>query len=98
MLVQLKSEVMKNFEVLPSASIEASLDIALFRRRLMNWYKIHARKLPWRGTSDPYRTWVSEVMLQQTRVTAVIDHYEDFLRRFPTLVALALASETEVLT
>ena len=64
----------------------------------MNWYRSHARELPWRGVSDPYRTWVSEVMLQQTRVAAVIDHYEDFLRRFPTIVALALAREEEVLT
>ena len=63
----------------------------------MNWYRAHARELPWRGISDPYRTWVSEVMLQQTRVAAVIEHYEDFLRRFPTIVALALAKEEKVL-
>ena len=75
----------------------AGLDAVLFRRKLMNWYRAHARELPWRGISDPYRTWVSEVMLQQTRVAAVIDHYEDFLRRFPTIVALALASEEKVL-
>jgi A/G-specific adenine glycosylase len=78
-------------------SNDAGLDAVLFRRRLMNWYRAHARELPWRGISDPYRTWVSEVMLQQTRVAAVIDHYEDFLRRFPTIVALALASEEKVL-
>ena len=64
---------------------------------LMRWYGEHARALPWRGISDPYRTWVSEVMLQQTRVAAVIEHYHEFLRRFPTIVALALASEAEVL-
>jgi len=63
----------------------------------MHWYRGHARELPWRGISDPYRTWVSEVMLQQTRVAAVIDHYEEFLRRFPTALALALAPEAEVL-
>ena len=63
----------------------------------MAWYYGHARELPWRGISDPYRTWVSEVMLQQTRVAAVIDHYEDFLHKFPTLVALALAPEPAVL-
>ena len=57
----------------------------------------HARELPWRGVNDPYRTWLSEVMLQQTRVAAVIDHYETFLRHFPTMLALALASESEVL-
>ena len=80
-----------------AGSNHAGLDAVLFRRRLMNWYRAHARELPWRGISDPYRTWVSEVMLQQTRVAAVIEHYEDFLRRFPTIVALALASEEKVL-
>jgi A/G-specific adenine glycosylase len=63
----------------------------------MNWYRGHARKLPWRGVTDPYKTWVSEVMLQQTRVAAVVDHYEEFLRQFPTIVALALAPEADVL-
>ncbi len=87
----------KDIEVLPVASAEAGLDAVGFRRRLMSWYRSHARELPWRGISDPYRTWVSEVMLQQTRVAAVIEHYEDFLRRFPTIVALALAPEAAVL-
>jgi A/G-specific adenine glycosylase len=73
------------------------LDPALLRPLLMDWYRLHARRLPWRGVTDPYRTWVSEIMLQQTRVAAVIDHYEDFLRRFPTILALALAPEDEVL-
>ncbi len=73
------------------------IDATRFRELLMRWYRQHARVLPWRGVSDPYRTWVSEVMLQQTRVVAVIDHYEEFLRRFPTILALALAAETEVL-
>ncbi len=63
----------------------------------MSWYREHARALPWRGIGDPYHTWVSEVMLQQTRVAAVLEHYAAFLRRFPTLLALALANETEVL-
>lgn len=76
---------------------EAKLDATAFRRKLMNWYRSHARELPWRGVKDPYRTWVSEVMLQQTRVAAVIDHYEEFLRQFPTILALALAPEAAVL-
>ncbi|MGD0443231.1 MAG: A/G-specific adenine glycosylase [Edaphobacter sp.] len=80
-----------------SSSAEAKLDAALFRRKLMSWYRSHARELPWRGVSDPYRTWLSEVMLQQTRVAAVVEHYERFLRRFPTMLALALAPESEVL-
>src|SRR5260370_40330451 len=83
----------KEIEALPVASTDAGLDAVGFRRRLMNWYRVHARELPWRGTSDPYQTWVSEVMLQQTRVAAVIEHYEDFLRRFPTIVGLGLAPE-----
>ena len=73
------------------------LNPAVFRRRLMPWYRAQARDLPWRGTSDPYHIWVSEIMLQQTRVAAVIEHYNEFLRRFPTLVSLALATETDVL-
>src|SRR5450756_790850 len=72
-------------------------EVAIFRRRLMNWYRENARRLPWRGVSDPYRTWVSEIMLQQTRVAAVIEHYQDFVRKFPTLLALSLAPESEVL-
>jgi A/G-specific adenine glycosylase len=63
----------------------------------MTWYRTHARELPWRNVSDPYRTWLSEVMLQQTRVAAVIEHYQSFLRRFPTILALALAPEGDVL-
>jgi len=68
-----------------------------FRQKLMEWYRLHARELPWRGTTDPYEIWVSEIMLQQTRVAAVIEHYNEFLRRFPTLMALSLADEREVL-
>jgi A/G-specific adenine glycosylase len=64
---------------------------------LSAWYKLHARVLPWRESADPYRVWVSEIMLQQTRVAAVIEHYTAFMKRFPTVVALALADEAEVL-
>ncbi len=73
------------------------VDPSVLRRKLMVWYRDNARELPWRGVRDPYRTWVSEVMLQQTRVAAVVAHYEEFLRRFPTTVALALAPEADVL-
>ena len=68
-----------------------------FRAKLMEWYGSHARELPWRGTHDPYEIWVSEIMLQQTRVAAVIEHYAEFLRRFPTLMSLSLAEEGDVL-
>ena len=76
---------------------QGSLDTRRFRRLLAAWYRVHARKLPWRGIVDAYRTWVSEIMLQQTRVAAVIDHYTVFLEKFPTVVALALAPEADVL-
>ena len=76
---------------------EAEVDAVDFRRRLMRWYGAEARVLPWRGTDDPYQIWVSEIMLQQTRVAAVIEHYNEFLRRFPTLMALSLAEDADVL-
>ncbi|MGI9103793.1 MAG: A/G-specific adenine glycosylase [Terriglobales bacterium] len=69
----------------------------LFRARLLRWYARHRRPLPWRETRDPYRIWVSEIMLQQTRVAAVLDHYAAFLRRFPSVAALARAPLDDVL-
>jgi A/G-specific adenine glycosylase len=69
----------------------------MFRRQLSAWYEANARKLPWRGVDDPYATWLSEIMLQQTRVAAVIDRYKVFRQRFPTIRALAAADEAEVL-
>jgi A/G-specific adenine glycosylase len=68
-----------------------------FRTRLLDWYRRERRDLPWRATRDPYNVWISEVMLQQTRVEAVAPRYDAFLKRFPTLQALALAGEEEVL-
>jgi A/G-specific adenine glycosylase len=67
------------------------------RQNLLQWFDEHARDLPWRQTRDPYAIWVSETMLQQTRVAVVIDYYTRFLARFPTLRSLALAEEAEVL-
>jgi A/G-specific adenine glycosylase len=68
-----------------------------FVQPLLEWYRRHKRDLPWRRSRDPYHIWVSEVMLQQTRVETVIPYYERFLERFPTLEALAQAPEEEVL-
>jgi A/G-specific adenine glycosylase len=68
-----------------------------FRRRLGAWYRENARTLPWRGVRDPYATWLSEIMLQQTRVAVVIDRYREFLLRFPTIHDLAIAEEEDVL-
>jgi A/G-specific adenine glycosylase len=68
-----------------------------FRERLLAWYDHHRRDLPWRASRDPYRVWLSEIMLQQTRVAAVIEHYQEFLRRFPSVEKLAAAREPSVL-
>jgi A/G-specific adenine glycosylase len=72
-------------------------DLVHVRRALLRWYDRHRRDLPWRDTRDPYRIWLSEIMLQQTRVAAVLDHYRIFLERFPNVQALAVASEDAVL-
>ena len=68
-----------------------------FSSHLLAWYDAHARDLPWREGRDPYRVWLSEIMLQQTRVAAVLEHYRGFLRRFPTVQKLAAAREASVL-
>lgn len=70
----------------------------LFAERLLAWYDREKRQLPWRKNKDPYRIWVSEIMLQQTRVETVIPYFERFMARFPTLESLAAAPEEEVLT
>jgi len=67
------------------------------RDALIGWYAAHQRDLPWRRTSDPYAVWVSEIMLQQTRVAAVIPYYQRWLERFPDVAALARADLDEVL-
>jgi A/G-specific adenine glycosylase len=67
------------------------------KRLLLEWYRKGHRDLPWRRSSDPYRIWVSEIMLQQTRAQAVIPYYERFLARFPSVEALAEAHEEQVL-
>jgi A/G-specific adenine glycosylase len=68
-----------------------------FREALLNWYARNRRHLPWRRDRAPYRVWVSEIMLQQTRVAAVLGHYEKFLQQFPTVHKLAAAREASVL-
>ena len=71
--------------------------LANVRRRLLEWYDRCRRDLPWRRSRDPYAIWVSEIMLQQTRVAVVVERYQAFMARFPTLDSLALADEHEVL-
>jgi A/G-specific adenine glycosylase len=68
-----------------------------FRRRLLRWYDCHKRDLPWRRSREPYRVWLSEIMLQQTRVAVVIEYYRRFLKRFPTVHELAKARTASVL-
>lgn len=77
--------------------LPAAAAIVSIRRGLLRWYRRNARPLPWRADRDPYRVWVSETMLQQTQIAAVIPHHARFLERFPTLLALAAADEAEVL-
>ena len=71
--------------------------IASFREKLLAWYDANKRDLPWRRTQDPYKIWISEIMLQQTRVDTVIPYYERFLNWFPTVADLAHAPEEKLL-
>ena len=66
-------------------------------KKLLNWYDENKRDLPWRRSKNPYHIWVSEIMLQQTRVDTVIPYYERFLDRFPILKSLANAHEERLL-
>jgi A/G-specific adenine glycosylase len=71
--------------------------LSRFRKNLLIWFTQFRRDLPWRHTSDPYRIWLSEIMLQQTRVSAVLPYYDKFLARFPNISSLAEAPQEEVL-
>jgi A/G-specific adenine glycosylase len=72
-------------------------ELATFRKQLLGWFREFQRALPWRRTTDPYRIWLSEIMLQQTRVAAAIPYYQRFLQRFPDVHVLAAAPQEEVL-
>jgi A/G-specific adenine glycosylase len=71
--------------------------LIIFRKQLLAWFRQFQRDLPWRRTKNPYRIWLSEIMLQQTRVAAAIPYYERFLERFPDVHSLASAPQEEVL-
>lgn len=73
------------------------MDYDFYSKSLVNWYKEHRRDLPWRRSSDPYIIWISEIILQQTRVAQGLDYFNRFIARFPDVRALAVASEDEVL-
>ena len=68
-----------------------------FRKRLLKWYASHPRSMPWKETKDPYRIWLSEIILQQTRVAQGLPYYERISKKFPTVHHLANAAEDEVL-
>jgi len=72
-------------------------ELGTFRKQLLGWFRQFRRDLPWRRTTDPYRIWLSEIMLQQTRVAAAIPYYERFLERFPDVRALAAAPQEDIL-
>jgi A/G-specific adenine glycosylase len=74
-----------------------SRTLKTFQTRMLAWFRAHQRDLPWRRSRDPYRIWIAEVMLQQTRIAAVMPYYHRFLARFPTVESLARAHEPEVL-
>jgi A/G-specific adenine glycosylase len=78
-------------------NLKQPVEVKRFRRELLRWYHKNRRALPWRENRDPYRVWVSEIMLQQTRVAAVLAHYKSFLNRFPNISKLAAADESNVL-
>ena len=72
-------------------------EITRFRKNLLAWFETHSRKLPWRDTEDPYRIWVSEVMLQQTQVKKVLQYYQKFVNKFPDVESLARAALQDLL-
>ena len=72
-------------------------DIRSFQDKFLNWYHDEKRNLPWRATNDPYAIWISEIMLQQTRVDTVIGYYYRFMEQFPTIKDLAGAEEQKLL-
>ncbi len=85
-------ETVSNFESLREPPVKP------LTKKLLDWYRTNARTLPWRNHPDAYAVWISEIMLQQTRVETVIPYFERWMNRFPTIPDLAKAAEQEVLT
>ena len=73
-------------------------DLQNFSENIRNWYRINKRDLPWRNTNDPFKIWLSEIILQQTRVSQGLDYYTKFTKRFKNVKHLAEASEDEILS
>ena len=74
-----------------------SADYQQFSYQIIKWYKANPRELPWRNSTDPYKIWLSEIILQQTRVAQGLPYYNAFTEAYPTVKDLALAPEEEVL-
>jgi A/G-specific adenine glycosylase len=89
--------VCENIALMSAPSFRTASELNKFRTELLGWFATYRRDLPWRRDRDPYRIWISEIMLQQTRVAAVIPYFEKFCERFPDVCALAEAEEAEVL-
>jgi A/G-specific adenine glycosylase len=89
--------VCENGALMSAPSSLTTSELKKFRADLLGWFATYQRDLPWRRDCDPYRIWISEIMLQQTRVAAVIPYFEKFCARFPDVRALAEAEEAEVL-
>ena len=68
-----------------------------FARAILNWYMVNKRDLPWRNTNDPYSVWLSEIILQQTRITQGLPYYLKFINKYPTINSLARANENDIL-
>ena len=68
-----------------------------FSNKLLNWYKSNFRSLPWRNTKDPYKIWISEIILQQTKIQQGLPYYQKFIKQFPTIFSLAKANEKDVI-
>ncbi len=81
-----------------STPFRLPIPTSTFSSRLLRWYRRHRRDLPWRRNPDPYRVWLSEIMLQQTRVQTTLPYFEKFVRTYPTLESLAEAQENELLS
>jgi len=93
----MRGAIPEDSDVLGRVTRDNSADALEFSRALLDWYDRNKRTLPWRENGDPYRVWLSEIMLQQTRVAAVLEHYQRFLKKFPTVEKLAAARESSVL-
>ena len=84
-------------ENLTGINIEKTFWMSLLSDKIINWYKENKRDLPWRNTKNPYKIWISEIILQQTRVAQGYDYYCRFIERFPDFQTLADADEDEVM-